>query len=49
MTTHKTQYGRSVSIVGTGSFVPPKVVTNADMEKLVDTTNEWIVTRTGIR
>ena len=49
MTASKTHSGRSVSIVGTGSYVPPKVVTNADMEKLVDTTDEWIVTRTGIR
>ncbi len=40
---------RSVSIIGTGSYVPEKVLTNADLEKLVDTTDEWIVTRTGIR
>ena len=39
----------SVGIVGIGSFVPEKVLTNADMEKIVDTTDEWIVTRTGIR
>lgn len=36
-------------IIGTGSSVPGKVVTNADLEKLVDTSDEWIVTRTGIR
>ncbi|MDH3404927.1 MAG: 3-oxoacyl-ACP synthase, partial [Acidobacteriota bacterium] len=36
-------------IVGTGMAVPERVVTNADLEKLVDTTDEWIVTRTGIR
>jgi 3-oxoacyl-[acyl-carrier-protein] synthase-3 len=36
-------------ILGTGSYVPPKVLTNKDLEKLVDTTDEWIVTRTGIR
>jgi len=36
-------------IVGTGSFVPPKIVTNKDLEKIVDTSDEWIVTRTGIR
>jgi 3-oxoacyl-[acyl-carrier-protein] synthase-3 len=35
-------------IVGTGRGVPPKVVTNADLEKLVDTTHAWIVERTGI-
>ncbi|SVC61891.1 uncharacterized protein METZ01_LOCUS314745, partial [marine metagenome] len=29
--------------------VPEKVLTNADLEKLVDTTDEWITTRTGIR
>ncbi|MDQ7094724.1 beta-ketoacyl-ACP synthase III [Desulfosporosinus sp. PR] len=40
---------RSVGIVGTGSYVPDKVLTNADMEKLVDTNDEWIVTRTGIK
>ncbi|WP_088187608.1 beta-ketoacyl-ACP synthase III [Desulfosporosinus sp. FKA] len=40
---------KSVGIVGTGSFVPEKVLTNADMEKLVETNDEWIVTRTGIR
>jgi 3-oxoacyl-[acyl-carrier-protein] synthase-3 len=35
-------------IVGTGSFLPAKILTNADLEKLVDTTDEWIRTRTGI-
>ncbi|BCX49148.1 3-oxoacyl-[acyl-carrier-protein] synthase 3 [Haloferula helveola] len=40
---------RPVCIAGTGSYVPEKVLTNADLEKLVDTTDEWIVTRTGIR
>ena len=35
-------------IKGTGSYLPPKIVTNADLEKMVDTTNEWIVERTGI-
>ena len=38
----------SARIIGTGSYLPPKVLTNADLEKLVDTSNEWIVTRTGI-
>ncbi|MBI5233793.1 MAG: ketoacyl-ACP synthase III [Deltaproteobacteria bacterium] len=35
-------------IVGTGSFVPPKVLTNRDLERTVETTDEWIRTRTGI-
>jgi 3-oxoacyl-[acyl-carrier-protein] synthase III len=38
----------SARIVGTGSYLPPKVLTNADLEKLVDTSDEWILTRTGI-
>jgi len=38
-----------VCIAGTGSYVPEKILTNADLEKLVDTNDEWIVTRTGIR
>src|SRR5580658_5988872 len=40
---------RTVSIIGTGSYVPERVLTNADLEKMVDTSDEWIVTRTGIR
>ncbi|NLN41736.1 MAG: ketoacyl-ACP synthase III [Clostridiales bacterium] len=36
-------------IIGTGSFVPDNIVTNKDLEKIVDTTDEWIVTRTGIK
>ncbi|HEX7623676.1 MAG TPA: beta-ketoacyl-ACP synthase III [Anaeromyxobacteraceae bacterium] len=36
-------------IIGTGSYVPQKVLTNADLEKLVDTNDQWIVERTGIR
>ncbi len=35
-------------IAGTGSYLPEKVVTNFDLEKIVDTTDEWIRTRTGI-
>ncbi len=35
-------------ITGIGSYVPPKVVTNDDLSKTVDTTDEWIVARTGI-
>lgn len=37
------------SILGTGRYLPAQVVTNADMMKKVDTTDEWIVSRTGIR
>lgn len=36
-------------VVGTGSAVPEKVLTNFDLEKTVDTTDEWITTRTGIK
>jgi len=36
-------------IVGWGKYVPPKVMTNADISKIVDTSDEWIVPRTGIR
>ncbi|HLR64233.1 MAG TPA: 3-oxoacyl-ACP synthase, partial [Pseudogracilibacillus sp.] len=37
-----------VGIIGTGHYVPDNVVTNKDLEKIVDTTDEWIRTRTGI-
>jgi 3-oxoacyl-[acyl-carrier-protein] synthase-3 len=36
-------------IVGTGASVPKKILTNADLEKLVETSDEWIVSRTGIK
>ncbi len=36
-------------ILGTGSYLPSKILTNADLEKMVDTTDEWIVQRVGIR
>lgn len=35
-------------IVGTGRYLPEKILTNADLEKIVDTTDEWIRTRTGV-
>lgn len=38
-----------VCIAGTGSYVPEKVLTNEELSKMVDTTDEWIFTRTGIR
>ncbi len=41
--------GRTCSIAAVGAYVPEKVMTNADLEKIVDTTDEWITTRTGIR
>jgi 3-oxoacyl-[acyl-carrier-protein] synthase III len=39
---------RGVTITGTGMYVPERVLTNAELEKLVDTSNEWILERTGI-
>lgn len=41
--------GRTCSITGVGSYVPERILTNADLEKMVDTTDEWITTRTGIK
>jgi len=40
---------RRAKIAGTGSFVPENKITNADLEKLIDTTDEWITTRCGIK
>jgi 3-oxoacyl-[acyl-carrier-protein] synthase-3 len=40
---------RSVSIIGTGSYVPEKRLTNEDLSKIVDTNDDWITTRTGIK
>ena len=40
---------RPVKIAGLSTFVPPRVLTNADLEKLVNTSDEWILQRTGIR
>jgi len=39
----------NVGIVGTGKYIPEKVLTNADLEKMVDTSDEWITTRVGIK
>jgi 3-oxoacyl-[acyl-carrier-protein] synthase III len=36
-------------IIGTGSYLPERVLTNGDLEKIVDTSDEWIVTRTGMK
>jgi 3-oxoacyl-[acyl-carrier-protein] synthase-3 len=40
---------RRAVIAGTGAALPEKIVTNADLERMVDTSDEWITTRTGIR
>jgi 3-oxoacyl-[acyl-carrier-protein] synthase-3 len=41
--------GRRAKITALGTYVPPDVITNQDLEKLVDTNDQWIVDRTGIR
>ena len=41
--------GRTCSISGVGSYLPAKVLTNADLEGMVDTSDEWITSRTGIK
>src|SRR5882757_5205854 len=41
--------GRTCSISGVGSYVPARILTNAELEKMVDTTDDWITTRTGIK
>ncbi len=41
--------GRTCSILSVGSYVPERILTNADLEKMVETTDEWIITRTGIK
>ena len=38
-----------IRIIGTGMYVPERILTNADLEKMVDTSDEWITTRTGIK
>ena len=40
---------RRVKIASLGTYVPPRVLTNADLEQMVDTTDEWILKRTGVR
>jgi len=40
---------KNMKIIGVGSYLPEKILTNADMEKMVDTTDEWITERTGIK
>src|ERR1700722_1985120 len=41
--------GRPCSITGVGSYVPERILTNADLEKMVETSDEWITSRTGIK
>jgi 3-oxoacyl-[acyl-carrier-protein] synthase-3 len=41
--------GRTCSVTGIGACVPERILTNADLEKMVETTDEWILSRTGIR
>ncbi len=41
--------GIAVGVAGVGSYVPERVLTNGDLEAMVETSDEWIVTRTGIR
>ncbi len=45
----RTRIGLGVKITALGTYVPPRLLTNAALEKMVDTTDEWITTRTGIR
>ena len=45
----RSQPKRTVSIIGTGSYVPERILTNADLAKLVETSDEWIISRTGIQ
>lgn len=45
----KTDSLRTVSVIGTGIYLPEKTVTNLDLEKMVDTSDEWIFSRTGMR
>ncbi|MBA2303913.1 MAG: hypothetical protein H0W08_14940, partial [Acidobacteria bacterium] len=40
---------RRVKIAGLSTYVPPKLLTNLDLERLVETSNEWILQRTGIK
>jgi 3-oxoacyl-[acyl-carrier-protein] synthase-3 len=40
---------RNASIVSTGAYLPSRILNNAELEKMVDTTDEWILSRTGIR
>ena len=41
--------GMGIEIIGIGSYLPEKILTNADLEKMVETSDDWIMTRTGIK
>lgn len=45
----KNKESRKMKIIGTGFYVPDKVLTNFDLEQMVDTSDDWIMTRTGIK
>jgi 3-oxoacyl-[acyl-carrier-protein] synthase-3 len=47
--TRHNQPKRTVSIIGTGSYLPERILTNQELEKLVETSDEWITSRTGIK
>ena len=49
MTARRTTHPRAIGITGLGMHVPKKVLTNLDLEKMIETTDEWIQARTGIR
>ncbi|WP_458379759.1 hypothetical protein [Thermoclostridium stercorarium] len=38
-----------IGILGTGKYLPGRILTNSDLEKMVDTSDEWIVRRTGMK
>ncbi|HPQ11814.1 MAG TPA: 3-oxoacyl-ACP synthase, partial [Bacillota bacterium] len=38
-----------IGVLGLGAYVPERVLTNHDLEKMIDTSDEWITTRTGIK
>ena len=42
-------FQRTARITGVGAYLPDRILTNQDLERMVDTTDEWIITRTGIR
>ncbi len=46
---NNTMNGTAVTITGTGSYLPNKILTNDELSKMVDTSDEWITTRTGIK
>lgn len=49
MSPRRVSHPKRIGITGLGMYVPPQILTNHDIEKMVDTTDEWIQSRTGIR